>query len=114
MANCLMQEKHSVLCGGNILDKYSVKFLSAAYRNLDNIYAYIAAELQAEQSAMNLIDNLEEAIFFLEVMPYRGAKRRVGAYANKGYRQLFVKNFTVVYRIDEAKKQVIIVNVRYS
>ena len=96
------------------MDKYSVKLLSAAYRNLDNIYAYIATELQAEQSAMNLINKLEEAIFSLEVMPYRGAERRVGAYANKGYRQLFIKNFTVVYRIDEAKKQVIIVTVRYS
>lgn len=36
------------------------------------------------------------------------------AYSNKGYRQLFVKNFTIVYRIDEEKKQVIIVTVRYS
>lgn len=96
------------------MDKYSVKLLSAAYRDLDDIYVYIATELQAEQLAMNLIDKLEEAIFSLEVTPYRGAKRRVGAYANKGYRQLFVENFTVVYRIDEAKKQVIIVTVRYS
>jgi len=96
------------------LDKYSVKLLSAAYRNLDNIYVYIVMELQAKQSAMNLIDKLEEAIFSLEVTPYRGAKRCVGAYANKGYRQLFVENFTVVYRIDETKKQVIIVTIRYS
>lgn len=96
------------------MDKYSVKLLSAAYRNLDDIYAYVATQLQAEQSALNLIDKLEEAIFFLEVMPHRGAKRRVGAYANKKYRQLFVKNFTIVYRIDEVKKQVIIVTARYS
>lgn len=109
-----MQEKHSVLCGENILDKYSVKLLTAAYRNLDDIYSYITTELQAEQSALNLIDKLEEAIFSLEFMPQRGAKRRVGAYANKGYRQLFVNNFTIVYRIDEAKKQVTIVTVKCS
>lgn len=96
------------------MDKYGVKLLFAAYRNLEEIYTYIATELRAEQSAMNLIDILEEAIFSLEVMPLRGVKRREGAYANKGYRQLFVKNFTVVYRIDEAKKQVIIITVRYS
>jgi toxin ParE1/3/4 len=63
---------------------------------------------------MNLIDKLEEAILSLELMPHRGAKRHVGAYVNKGYRQLFINNFTIVYRIDEAKKQVIIVTVRYS
>jgi PHD/YefM family antitoxin component YafN of YafNO toxin-antitoxin module/plasmid stabilization system protein ParE len=62
------------------------KLLPAAYRNLDDIYAYIATQLHAEQSALNLIDKLEEAIFSLQVMPQRGAKRRVGAYANKGYR----------------------------
>ncbi len=91
-----------------------MKLLSAAYRNLDNIYAYIVTELRADQSALDLIDKLEEAIFSLEFMPQRGAKRRVGAYTNKGYRQLFVKNFTIVYRIDEVKKQVIIMTVRYS
>ncbi|WP_072911481.1 type II toxin-antitoxin system RelE/ParE family toxin [Desulforamulus aeronauticus] len=88
--------------------------LSAAYRNLDSIFAFIANEINAELSAINLIDKLEEAILSLEVMPQRGARRRVGAYASRGYRQLFVKNFTIVYRIDERKKEVIIVAVRYS
>jgi toxin ParE1/3/4 len=73
------------------LDRYSVKLLSSAYRSLDEIYAYIAKQLQAEKSALKLIDKLEEAIFSLEFMPQRGAKRRVGAYENKGFRQLFLK-----------------------
>lgn len=114
MANCMMQEKHSELFGESILDKYSVQLLSRAYRNLDEIYGYIREELFAEQAAENLIDKLEEAILSLETMPQRGARRRVGAYANKRYRQIFVENFIVVYRIDEVKKQVIIVTVRYS
>lgn len=103
-----------VRCEKNTLDKYRVKLLAAAYRNLDEIYAYIAIELQAEQSALDLIDKFEEAIFSLEIMPHRGAKRRAGAYANKGYRQLFVNKFIIVYRIDETKKQVVIVTIRYS
>lgn len=89
-------------------------FLSTAYRNLDEIYSYIATQLQAEESARNLIDKLEEVILSLEVMPYRGAERSVGVYANQGYRQVFVNNFTIVYRIDEERKQVIIVTIRYS
>lgn len=114
MANCLMQEKLSVLYARNTLDRYSVKLLSSAYRSLDEIYAYIAKQLQAEKSALKLIDKLEEAIFSLEFMPQRGAKRRVGAYEKKGYRQLFVKSFTVIYRIDEENKHVLILTVRYS
>lgn len=109
-----MPKKRSALCEENILDKYSVKLLTAAYRNLNEIYEYIADELDAEPEALDLIAKLEEAILSLEVMPQRGAKRSVGAYANKGYRQCFVKNFTIVYRIDEAKEQVVIVTIRYS
>ena len=40
--------------------------------------------------------------------------RRTGAFANRGYRQIFTKNFTIVYRIDEAKKMIVIVTVRYT
>lgn len=96
------------------MDKYAVKLLSHAYRDLDGIYAYIAETLLEPNTAQKLLDALEEAIFGLEEMPQRGAPRKNGAYASKGYRQLFIKNFTVIYRVDEAKKQVVIVTVRYS
>ena len=88
--------------------------LAAAYRNLDEIYAYLADELGADQAALNLIEKLEEAVLSHEVMPFRGAKRRVGAFAGKGYRQLFVNGFTIIYRIAQMKKQVVIVTIRYS
>jgi hypothetical protein len=39
-------------------------------------------------TAAELIDSLEKAIFSLENMPQRGALRKTGAYANRGYRQL--------------------------
>lgn len=96
------------------MDKYRISLLAAAYQNLDEIYEYIAAELGAVQSALDLVEKLEEAILSLETMPFRGARRRVGAFAGKGYRQLFVNGFTIIYRIEEMKKQVVIVTVRYS
>lgn len=96
------------------MNNYSVKLLSMAYTNIDEIYYYIAKELHSEQSALNIVSELENAILSLEQLPYRGAKRKVGAYKNKGYRQLFVKNFIVIYRIDESKKEVTIVTIRYS
>jgi len=96
------------------LDKYIVRLLSRAYRDLDGIYAYIAETLLEPSTAQKLLDVLEEAIFSLEELPKRGAPRKNGAYANKGYRQLFTKNFTLIYRVDETNKQVVIVTVRYS
>lgn len=95
-------------------NKYAVKLLPRAYRDLDGIYDYIAETLTEPVIASKLVDSLEEAIFSLGSMPQRGALRKTGAYANRGYRQLFVGNFTVLYRIDEAKKQVIIVTIHYS
>ena len=88
--------------------------MSRARRDLDEIYAYIAERFLEPQTAENTIDALEEGIFSLEIMPYRCAERNRGIYAGKGYRQLFVKHYTVVYRIDEAAKTVIVVTVRYS
>ncbi|MGL5674912.1 MAG: type II toxin-antitoxin system RelE/ParE family toxin [Cellulosilyticaceae bacterium] len=96
------------------MGKYTVKLLTKAYRDLDNIYGYIAKSLMAPMTADNLIEEIEETIFSLEEFPYRGSERRVGVYANKGYRQLFIKNFTVIYRIDESKKYVVIITVKYT
>lgn len=94
--------------------KYSVKLLPRAYRDLDGIIEYIAETLIEPGIAAKLVDSLEEAFFSLESMPQRGALRKPGTYANKGYRQLFVGNFTVVYRVAEAKKRVLVVTIRYS
>ena len=95
-------------------NKYAVKLLPRAYRDLDGMYAYIAETLIEPGIAAKLVDSLEEAIYSLEFMPKRGALRKTGAYANKGYCQLFVGNFTVLYRIEEVKKRVLIVTIRYS
>ena len=95
-------------------ERYQVKLMSRALRDLDNIYKYIAETLLEKNTALKLVDEIENEILSLEQFPHRCALRRVGAYANKGYRQLFVKNYTVIFRVNEAEKTVIVVTVRYS
>ncbi len=65
-------------------------------------------------TALNMVERLENAILSLEELPERGALRRVGAYANGDYRQLFVKNYVVIYRVLKQKNEVHIVTVRYT
>lgn len=96
------------------MTKYNVKLMQRASVDLDDIYNHIADDLKEIGTAEKMADALENAILSLDEMPYRGSIRRTGAFANRGYRQLFVKNFTIVYRIDEARKMVIIVTVRYT
>ncbi len=96
------------------MDKYVVKLYARAYRDLDSIYSYIAETLLESDTALNMVDELEKAIFSLEQLPERGAIRRTGAYANGDYRQLFVKNYVIIYRVLKRKKEVHIVTVRYT
>ena len=96
------------------MDKYVVKLYARAYRDLDEIYVYIAHDLSEPGIAQRMAALLEEAIFSLEQMPERGAIRRIGIYANAGYRQLFVKNYVIIYRVLKEEKEVHIVTVRYA
>ena len=96
------------------MDKYHVRMSNRSLNDLDSIYTYIVDTLLEPGVALKLVDKIEVGILSLETLPHRCPVRRIGIYANKGYRQLFVKNYTVVFRIDEEAKQVIIITVRYS
>lgn len=65
--------------------------MARASRDLDDIYNYIADEFKEIGTAEHMADLLEDAILGLNEMPYRGAVRRVGAFANKSYRQLYIE-----------------------
>ena len=109
-----MQGKHFHHYGGNTLNKYIIKLYARAYRDLDNIYTYIAKSLLEPGTAEKVAEELEQAILSLEILPERGAIRRTGIYANQGYRQLFVKNYVIIYRVLKREKEVHIVTVRYA
>lgn len=92
---------------------YDVFLSDNALAELDEIYGYISFSLKEPNSAATLIDEIERSILSLRQMPYLFPERMIGLYAKKGYRQLLVKNYLVIYRIDESLKQVIILTVRY-
>ena len=85
-----------------------------ARRNLENIFRYVAKSLQEPGTAASLIDELEAGLLSLNSMPQRCPERQIGIYAGKGYRQLFVKNYTIIFRVEEMTRQVIILTIRYS
>ena len=95
-------------------NEYKVTISDYALRDLNGIYTYIANTLLVPGTALALVNEIETGILSLNIMPHRCPERKVGAYANRGYRQLFVNNHTILFRIDERKKRVIVVTVRYS
>ena len=96
------------------MEQYSVKLLRRAVQDMDGIYTYIAQTLLEPETALKLVGRLEYAIFSLETLPHRCPERRVGAYADHGYRQLLMENYTIIFRIDEEYRPVIVVTVRYA
>ena len=96
------------------MGSYCVRISDRAFYDLDSIYEYIAGTLREPSVALSLVDEIESAILSLEDMPYRCPERKIGIYANRGYRQLFIKNYTAVFRINEQTKTVVVVAIRYS
>ena len=50
----------------------------------------------------------------MEEQPYRGAERKYGFDAFKGYRQLIVENYIIIYEVFENEKVVAVVTVKYG
>ena len=93
--------------------KYTIKLYPKAYRDLDRIYQYIYETIQMPEYAQGQLDRLEKGIFSLEEFPHRGAERKQGNYGNKGYKEIFVDNYVIIYKVRERKRQVDIITVLY-
>nr|WP_300849368.1 type II toxin-antitoxin system RelE/ParE family toxin [uncultured Schaedlerella sp.] len=50
----------------------------------------------------------------LEEQPYRGAERKYGFYAYKGYRQLFISGYIIIYEILDSENIVAVLTIKYS
>ena len=60
---------------------------------------YILDKLVSPNTALEIYNDLLQMILSLETYPTRGSLRKVGQYRNQGYRQLFYKNYTIVYSV---------------
>ena len=98
---------------GNTLSEYKVLLHPKAYRDLDDIYAYISNDILEPAIAKRQVHRIWDALDSLSTFPYSHQDRLVGRYANKGYRQFIVDNYLVIYRIDEEKKEVRIMTIQY-
>ena len=96
------------------MENYKIKLYLRAYRDLDSIYSYIAYEKLAPENARGQVDRIKAAVLGLDTFPQSHQDRLVGRYAGKGYRQLIIDNYLVVYKIDEKSKTVYIVTIQYQ
>lgn len=96
------------------MDKYKVKINPRAIRELDSIYEYIANEKLAPENARGQVERIKKAVLSLNTFPQSRQERNEGRYAGKGYRQLLIDNYIVIFRIDEPNKTVYVVTIQYQ
>lgn len=96
------------------MDKYKVKVTPRAYRDLDEIFNYIALEKLAPENAQGQTDRIWEALKTLDTMPQSRQDRQTGRYAGKGYKQLLIDNYVAIFRIDEEQKFVVVLTIQYQ
>ena len=96
------------------MDKYNVKLNPRAFRDIDDIYAYIALEKLSPENAKGQTDRIRTALKTLEIFPQSHQERNVGRYAGKKYRQLVIDNYLAIFRIDEETKTVHVVTIQYQ
>ena len=96
------------------MDRYEVMLYLKSYRDIDEIYSYIALDKLSPENAKGQTDRIWNAIKKLEVFLSAHQERMVGKYEGKGYRQLVIDNYLAIYKIDEAAKKVYIITVQYQ
>ena len=82
-----------------------------AYRDLDKIYELPLLNDNYGDNALRLAKRLEDSIFSLEEQPQ---ERKYGFYAHKGYRQLFISGYIIIYEVLDAEKIVAVLTIKYS
>ena len=95
------------------MDKYEVMLYPRAFRDIEDIYKYIASVKVAPEYAKGQTDRIWTAVQTLSTMPYSHQDRLDGRYAGKNYKQLLIDNYIAIYKIDEKNKKVYVVTVQY-
>lgn len=96
------------------MNRYSVMLYPKAFRDIDDIYAYIALDKLSPKNAKGQTDRIWEAIKTLEQLPEAHQDRLVGRYAGKGYKQLTIDNYVAIFKVNKDQKKVFVVTIQYQ
>ena len=93
---------------------YKLLITELAHQDLDSIVSYIAVQLANPKAAGDFLDEVTTCYGFLKSSPMmyeRCQDRRLG---QEGYRKAVIKNYVLVYKIDEASKTVSVMRLFYG
>jgi addiction module RelE/StbE family toxin len=93
---------------------YKLLVSNDAHRDIDEIVNYIVHNLHSPKAARDLIQGIESGYLQLCDNPYLYGYCSDEYLRAKGYRKIVIKNYLVLYRINESEKIVYIVRIVYG
>lgn len=94
--------------------KYEVILTANACIDLQNIFMYIAFNLQSPLNATNQLNRLEEGIDTLEYMPYRFVTYDEEPWHSRNTHIMPIDSYRVLYIPDDIKKMVTVLRIIYA
>ena len=94
--------------------EYKAIITPEAYRAISRIYEYISEDLYAKKVASNLMKLIERAIQYLKYDPKKHKKIERTDDLQRNYRRIVIKNYILLFTIDEIDKKVYVSHMFYK
>ena len=85
-----------------------------AHQDLDHIISYIAVKLSNPKAAGDFLEEVTSCYGFLKENPMMYERCQDGRLEQEGYRKAVIKNYVLVYKVDEATQAVNIMRFFYG
>jgi len=93
---------------------YKLVVSKEAHKDIDDIVQYIAVELVNPTAAASFLDDIEKSYFAVINNPRMYSLCQDARLSREGYRKIIIKNYLILYRIDDEAKKVFIVRIIYG
>ena len=93
---------------------YKLIISKDAHADLNDIVRYISFELKSVQAATTFLDDVEESYNRLAVNPFVYAKCSDPLLERREYRKIIIKNYLILFRVEEDNQAVYIVRIVYG
>lgn len=93
---------------------YKLVVSELAHKDLDNIVSYIAVQLANPIAATNFLNEVEKCYGYLKSNPLMYERCHDARLEKEAYRKATIKNYVLVYKVDEPAKVVIIYRFFYG
>ena len=94
--------------------RYDIRHTKSSEADLTDILRYIAIELEMPETALRMIETIDNSIESLFTMPHRYPLVDDAHLASMGYRKMVVKNYIAFFTVDDDEKIVNVERILYA